>query len=108
MNEHVGVDEEGLYIDVPLLNPQCEIGSKQRQDDGESLSGDEFLSDEETKIDEDDIIKDREPEQMPDVDYDKKDPPMTVGTVYSNMDTFNIALASHTIKHEFNYDIEKS
>jgi hypothetical protein len=30
-------------------------------------------------------LKIGEPEHMPDVDYDKKDPPMSVGTVYSNM-----------------------
>ena len=54
------------------------------------------------------MIKDREPEHMPDIDYDKKDPPMSVGTVYSNMDAFKIALATHAVKHEFSYDIEKS
>ena len=45
---------------------------------------------------------------MPDVDYDKKDPPMLVGIMYSDMDAFKIALATHVVKHEFNYDIEKS
>ena len=45
---------------------------------------------------------------MPDVDYDKKDSPMSVGTMYSDMDAFKIALATHAVKHEFNYDIEKS
>lgn len=54
------------------------------------------------------MVKDREPEHMPDVDYDKKDPPMSVGTVYSDMDAFKIALATHAVKHEFNYDIKKS
>jgi hypothetical protein len=56
----------------------------------------------------DDIVKDLEPRQMPDVDYDKKDPPMSKGTLYSSMDAFKIALASHTVKYEFNYDIEMS
>ena len=45
---------------------------------------------------------------MPNVDYDKKDPPMSVGTVYSAMDAFKIALTTHAVKYEFNYDIEKS
>ena len=54
------------------------------------------------------MVKDREPEHMPDVDYDKKDPPMSVGTVYLDMDAFKIALATHALKHEFNYNIEKS
>ena len=33
---------------------------------------------------------------------------MLVGTVYLDMDDFKIALATHAVKHEFNYDIEKS
>jgi hypothetical protein len=35
---------------------------------------------------------------MIDVDYDKKDPPMIEGTLYSNMNAFKIALASHAVK----------
>jgi hypothetical protein len=54
------------------------------------------------------IVRDREPRQMPDVDYDQKDPPMKEGTIYSGMDAFKIALTSHVVKYEFNYDIEKS
>ena len=53
------------------------------------------------------MVKDRKPEHMPDVDYDK-DPPMLVGIVYSDVYAFKIALATHAVKHEFNYDIEKS
>jgi hypothetical protein len=33
---------------------------------------------------------------------------MTEGTLYPNMDAFKIALASHAVKYEFNYNIEKS
>jgi hypothetical protein len=54
------------------------------------------------------MVKDREPEHMPDVDYDKKDPPMAVGTVYSDINSFKLALARHAIKNEFHYNIEKS
>ena len=39
------------------------------------------------------MVKDREPKHMPDVDYDKKDPPMSVGTMYSDMDAFKIFLS---------------
>jgi hypothetical protein len=53
------------------------------------------------------MVKDRELEQMPDIDYNK-DPPISVRTVYSYMYAFKIALATHVVKHEFNYDIEKS
>jgi hypothetical protein len=54
----------------------------------------------------DHIVKDSEPD--PDADYDKKDPPMIVDTVYRDMHAFKMALASHVVKHEFHYDIEKS
>ncbi|RLN31155.1 hypothetical protein C2845_PM05G32840 [Panicum miliaceum] len=45
---------------------------------------------------------------MPEADYDMKDPLMIVGTLYSNMDAFKLALASHAVKHKFHYDIEAS
>jgi len=54
------------------------------------------------------MVKDRKPEYMPDVNYDKKDPPMAVGIVYSYINSFKLALATHAIKHEFHYNIEKS
>jgi hypothetical protein len=56
----------------------------------------------------DDIVKDSEPDHMPDAKYDKKDPPMIVGSVYRDIYAFKLALTSHTVKHEFHYDIEKS
>jgi hypothetical protein len=46
------------------------------------------------------MVKDRELEQMPDIDYNK-DPPISVRTVYSYMYAFKIALATHAVKHEF-------
>ena len=83
MNEHVGVDEEGLYIDLgpqyppPPPNPQSQGGSKEWED--ESSGADESSktnSDDESSNDEvediDDMVKDREPEHMSDVDYDKR------------------------------------
>jgi len=45
---------------------------------------------------------------MPDADYDMKNPPMAVGTLYSNMNAFKLALATHAVKHEFHYNIEAS
>jgi len=56
----------------------------------------------------DDIVKDNEPDHMSDAEYDKKNPPMTVGSVYRDIYAFKLALASHVVKHEFHYDIEKS
>ena len=97
----------------PPSNPQSQGGSKEWEDESsgadessETDSVDESSDDEVEDID--DMVKDREPKHMSDVDYDKKDPPMSVGTMYSDMDAFKIALATHAVKHEFNYDIEKS
>ena len=56
----------------------------------------------------DEVITDSLPPENPDANYDKSDPPMTVGTLYSNMDAFKLALASHATKYEFHYNIEKS
>ncbi|RLN24272.1 hypothetical protein C2845_PM07G31170 [Panicum miliaceum] len=98
--EHVGVDEEGLYIDVgpqtPIPpNPRSEADTKENSESDtyhESDSDDESLSDDEVEgID--DIVKDREPAQKPDADHDKMDPPMAVGTLYSDMDAWCIAVA---------------
>ena len=135
MNEHMGIDDEGLYIDLgpnhpppPPTSSQSQEGSKEREEEidessdeevadrdeecAESGSDDETSDeeDEEVEIDEssDEEVADREPEQFPDVEYDKDDPPMTVGTIYPDMASFKIALASHAVKHEFNYEIDKS
>jgi hypothetical protein len=40
--------------------------------------------------------------------YDQDDPPMSVGNLYPNMEQFKLALSQHAIKHEFEYDTEKS
>ena len=40
--------------------------------------------------------------------YDNKDPPMEVGSTYPNINEFNLELSYYAIKHEFEYDIEKS
>lgn len=120
MNEHVGVDDEALYIDLgplhppPPPNPQGPRVDREDviSDGGESSETDDDDDDESDSDDEvediDDMVRDREPENFPEADYDKKNPPMDEGTVYSDMDAFKIALASHAVTHEFNYDIEKS
>lgn len=40
--------------------------------------------------------------------FDKEDPPMTVGSKYSNIDEFKLALSYYAIKNEIEYDTEKS
>ena len=47
-------------------------------------------------------------DHTPNVDYDKNDPPMVVGTMYLNMKEFKVTLSQHAIKYEFEFNIEKS
>jgi hypothetical protein len=115
-NEHLGIDEESLYIDISpehgappiptsetepdtMLDDEIEEDEIDEVEDYESLSGDE--------IEEDDIVTDREPPQKPDANYDKDYPPMAVGTMYSDQNAFKLALATHATKYEFQYIIEK-
>ena len=44
----------------------------------------------------------------PEIVYDVNDPPMVVGSIYPNMNVFKLAIAQHSIKHEFEYNTEKS
>ncbi|WVZ74373.1 hypothetical protein U9M48_022561, partial [Paspalum notatum var. saurae] len=101
--EHVGVDEEDIYVD----DDKCEkekLGKDHEEDyipssDSDDLEN-EFSEDEEQK----DPVLPHEPVQV----HNENDPPMTVGTVYADMNVFRLALAQHSIKHEFQYDIERS
>jgi hypothetical protein len=45
---------------------------------------------------------------MPLMAYDRDVPPMSVGSLYPNMEQFKLALSQHAIKHEFEYDTKKS
>ena len=44
----------------------------------------------------------------PEIVYDVNDPPMVVGSIYPNMNVFKLAIAQHSIKHKYEYNIEKS
>jgi hypothetical protein len=110
-NEHAGIDDECLYIDIdpehrapPIPISQTEPDTL-LEDEVEEVEEDESLSDDEIK--EDDIVIDREHARKLDADYDKNDPPVTVGTMYSDQNAFKLALATHATKYEFQYNIEK-
>ncbi|CAN6235687.1 unnamed protein product [Urochloa humidicola] len=105
-NEHVGVDDECLYIDIGPEHQAPPIPTSHSDDEIEEDEVDESLSDDE--IEEDDIVTDREPAKKPDAEYAKNDPPMAVGTMYSDMNAFKLTLATHATKYEFQYNIEKS
>jgi hypothetical protein len=111
LNEHADIDDECLYIDIdpehraPLVLTSQTEPYTLLEDEVEEVEEDESLSDDE--VGEDDIVIDREPAQKPDADYDKNDPPMAVGTMYSDQNAFKLALATHATKYEFQYNIEK-
>jgi hypothetical protein len=57
---------------------------------------------------EEDGLVGKDPIPHPIVAYDKEDPPMNVGSTYMNMSEFKLALSYYAIKHEFEFNIEKS
>ena len=88
---------------------QKEPETSQSDECYDSESDDESFSDEEDIVEDiDEVVEDRLPLEKSDANYDKSDPPMAVGTLYSNMDAFKLALGSHATKYEFHYNIKKS
>jgi len=126
-NEFVGVDEEGMYLQiVPTDNVGKHVdgggdeggdedgdgdghedGDGDGEDsDGEDDDGENGDGSEDMEVDEELVGYGKD--HTPNVDYDKIDPLMAVGTMYSNMKEFKVALCQHAIKHEFEFNIEKS
>ncbi|WVZ49602.1 hypothetical protein U9M48_000944 [Paspalum notatum var. saurae] len=105
--EHVGVDDEGIYSDVDVdISDKAKPGKDHEEEYIPSSDSDKEDSEHDFSDDEEhqDPVPPHEPVQV----HNDNDPPMTVGTIYANMNVFRIALASHSIKHEFEYDIETS
>jgi hypothetical protein len=137
-NEHVGVDDEGLYLlDLPpppiaqlpaQLPPPPEVEIQAEIPPPSSATERECPSpvpDEHSKTDAssvsdddndpemdpdeaDEMVKDHEPDYMAPVDYDKNNPPMCVGSMYADMFKFKMALATHVAIKENRYFIQKS
>ena len=132
-NEFVGVDEEGMYLQiVPTDNVGKHVdgdgdgggegdgggdedgdGDGHEDGDGDGEDGDGENGDGEDGDGSEDMEVDEElvgygKDHTPNVDYDKIDPLMAVGTMYPNMKEFKVALSQHAIKHEFKFNIEKS
>jgi hypothetical protein len=112
-NEHVGVDEESLYLCnkivavVTIENDANDNGKDKVPEDDDEFDS-ETESELESDLEEELAVKDREPENISNVDYDKNDPPMEVGTIYPNIAEFKVALCQDAIKHGFQYNIEKA
>lgn len=110
-NEHVGIDEENLYLEKEPTPLNVVLFSEKERDkeyvpEDDSEYGSEDGSEDEPEIEEDEEV--HEAEHAPTVEYNKEDPPMTEGSKYPNMAEFKLALSQHAIKHEFEYNIQKS
>ncbi|KAG2605171.1 hypothetical protein PVAP13_4NG112638 [Panicum virgatum] len=82
--EYVGVDED----------------KKDEDYDPGSNSESDSMTDSDTDAEVDETIKDTLPSHIPEVAYNKDDPPMEVGSIYPNISEFKLALATHAIKNE--------
>ncbi|WVZ87823.1 hypothetical protein U9M48_034399 [Paspalum notatum var. saurae] len=91
-NGHVGVDDEAIDY-VP-------------EDDSEDGSEDEDELD--VEVEKEDELVGHEATHIPNIEYDKEDPPMTEGSTYPSMKEFKLALCMHAIKHEFEFKTDKS
>jgi hypothetical protein len=54
------------------------------------------------------VGKDPLPDYLVNMDYDRDNPPMEVGSTYPNMEEFRLALSQHAIENEFEYNMKKS
>ncbi|CAL4983816.1 unnamed protein product [Urochloa decumbens] len=103
-NEHVGVDDEELYLPAPA--PKTHVGGDDvgEQSKSESESDPESNSESDVEYEEEDGLIGADPlPPMPNVAYDRDDPPMSVGSLYPNIAQFRLALSQHAIKNEFEY-----
>jgi hypothetical protein len=105
-NEHVGVDEEGMYLkeDHVIAVPS----DKGKEKTSVPLTEDKAQSEQE--VTDNEMIEDgmqKDPNRGPHVEYDKENPLMTVGSMYPNMAEFKLALSQHAIKNEFEYNTER-
>jgi hypothetical protein len=107
-NEHAGVGEETMYLDIDdhvcsekgleLVGVNVEGILEDDSEDGEDEDVEDTLEEEPYE----------EVNQHPIADFDSEDPPMTVGSTYHTMSEFKLALCQHAIKHEFEFNTEKS
>jgi len=105
-NEHAGDDDDDDDDDEGDHETACPTQPTPKGDyvpssDSESGYGTDDASSDEEQQDPPQPIE-------PEIVYDVNDPPMVVGSIYPNMNVFKLAIAQHSIKHEFEYNTEKS
>ena len=99
--EHVGVDEEDQYsIDSAGSDSDDELGEKKDIPNSEHV--------EDSSDDEEWVTEDARPDVIPEIVYDKENPPMHVGAKYPNIEEFRLAIATYAIKREFDFQVDKS
>ena len=90
----MGIDDEAEYLTHGKSGPahieSSDSESDEEYEEEDGLVGKDHLS------------------HTPVLAYDKNDPPMCVGSIYLNMREFRLALSQNAIKHEFEFNIEKS
>lgn len=110
-NEHVGIDEEIMYLeDAPV---HVVVGHEKEKDKEDIHNdGNEDPSEVEAEcggqVEADEDLVGHEAEHIRKFEYDENDPPMAVGSMSPSMAEFKVAISQHAIKHEFEFDIEKS
>jgi hypothetical protein len=77
------------------------MGGGDEDGDGDGEDGDGGDGDESEDMEVDEEVVGYGKDHTANVDYDKNDPPMAVGTIYPNMKEFKVALSQHAIKHDF-------
>ena len=63
---------------------------------------------EDSSDDEEWVTEDARPDVIPEIVYDKENPPMHVGAKYPNIEEFRLAIATYAIKKEFDFQVDKS
>uniref|UniRef100_A0ACD5XIK9 Uncharacterized protein n=1 Tax=Avena sativa TaxID=4498 RepID=A0ACD5XIK9_AVESA len=97
-----------MPLNVVLFSDKEKDMDYVQKDDSEDESedGSKCGSEDESKIEEDEEV--HEADHAPNVEYNKEDPPMIEGSTCPNMAEFKLALSQHAVKHEFDYNTEKS
>ena len=87
-NEHVGIDEEAIYQEIAPVHvvDSCNEEKDEKycsDDDSEDESEMEMDMESEIEVEADEVI----------LEYNKEDPPMSVGTSYPTMKEFKLPLS---------------
>ncbi|OEL21067.1 hypothetical protein BAE44_0017915 [Dichanthelium oligosanthes] len=108
-NEYVGVHDEVIYL---TNEPVADVNAVVISDKGKNM---EYVSEEDKaklEVEEEELVAEKEDKcksQISSYWQDmNEDPPITIGTIYPNMEEFKLALSQYAIKYEFEYRTKKS